>query len=126
MKYVNPSLARSSRPGWPAKTVAAEFVQEWIALARENGILSIICLLDDDQLSYYEGLKGNLIDEYKTAGFAVAHIPVRDHREPPMTATQLDEVETAYRKLTKPVLVHCSAGLDRTGAVIARLTLGTK
>ena len=57
------------------------------------------------------------IARYRAAGFAVAHLGVRDGLTEPFTAAQLEEAWAAFRRLPKPVLVHCSAGHDRTGRV---------
>jgi protein tyrosine phosphatase (PTP) superfamily phosphohydrolase (DUF442 family) len=122
MRWVIPSrLARSSRPGYDGEDgapVSREVADRWIRAVKEEGVRSIICLLAEDQLTLYEGLPGGLVGYYRSAGLEVRWIPVRDHLVPPIPDSQIERSWQAYRELPKPVLVHCSAGVDRTGRVV--------
>lgn len=115
-------LFRAARPGYSAtqtSRVGMGEVQSWIEVAQSFGVASIICLLDDEHLGLYPD--GDLLGIYRTAGFEVAHLPTRDHLIPPLTPDQLSAVLQFYRNLPKPVVVHCSAGLGRTGVAWAHI-----
>jgi protein-tyrosine phosphatase len=107
----------SPRLRWRASDPRRQRTDPDVARGRAVGI---ICLLSDEHLRLYPD--GSLVDIYRTAGFEVRHVPVTDHKRPPLSAEELAHVLAAYRELPKPVLVHCSAGIDRTGAAIRRLT----
>jgi protein tyrosine/serine phosphatase len=115
-------LYRASRPGYSGagkKAVGMGEVQRWIESAQSLSVISIICLLAEEHLCLYPD--GDLLGIYRAAGFEVRHIPVTDHRRPPLTPQQLAEVLLAWQELSQPVLIHCSAGIDRTGAAVKHI-----
>jgi protein-tyrosine phosphatase len=115
-------LYRASRPGYSGggkKAVGMGEVQRWIESAQSLGVISIICLLAEEHLCLYPD--GDLLGIYRAVGFEVRHIPVTDHRRPPLTPQQLAEVLRAWQELSRPVLIHCSAGIDRTGAAVKHI-----
>ena len=118
-------LAVSARPGYvpgEEQAVPPAAVDTWIARVLEAGVRSVICLLGDDQLPLYDGaLPEGLIARYRASGLAVAHHGVRDGLTEPFTETQLDGAWESFQALPKPVLVHCSAGHDRTGRVVRHI-----
>ena len=112
-------LARSGRPGYRGQgggQVPQSDVEAWLADAKTLGIRSILCLLDENQLDFYRDLQGGLLGAYRRAGMTVGHVPVEDHQTPPIPPDLLEEVERLFTALPPPLLVHCSAGIDRTGA----------
>lgn len=70
---------------------------------------------------------GDLLQFYRSGGFEVASIPWRDpaHIRSDQMALWQEERQTSeealaqFDRLSKPVLLHCSAGIDRSAPVAA-------
>jgi len=115
-------LVRSSRPGWWDEREITLVVREWIARVKAMGVNSIVCFLSTDELVRFYGSQGvNLFASYREAGLQVMHIPVTDHEEPPLELAELHQLRAALSALPPPWLVHCSAGIDRTGCAVKYL-----
>jgi len=117
-----------SRPGYPisisskrspSNKVPNEYVQNWIAEAIRLGIKEIICLLDHSEFKNYDC---DLLKEYETAGFKVYHYPIRDYNQPRISVEVLKDILKDFEGMVGPVLIHCSAGQDRTGCLLEYLT----
>ena len=118
-------LATSPRPGFrpgPEHSVPEGVVEDWLREADVFGIRSVICLIGADQLWLYRNsVPGGLISAYRSAGLEVEHIGTQDQQTHPFTPEDLERAWQAFTRMPKPVLVHCSAGMDRTGRVVAHI-----
>jgi protein-tyrosine phosphatase len=104
----------SARPGY-----SNEKVNEWIEFMQSQEVKRVCCLLPEPQLARYS----NLLDVYRqTFGIdQVCWAPIEDFyfADPDLLIHQiLPFLATANQKNEK-VVVHCSAGIGRTGHVLA-------
>lgn len=113
---------------------AAPLVKEWAAHLQLLGIRSVVSLMHARDLSYYEQLDlgaPTLLDFYRAQGFEVVHLPWEDPHHsktsPAAVRKKLLAIRKkaleAYRRLPKPVLIQCSAGIDRTAPVAAYISM---
>jgi protein tyrosine phosphatase (PTP) superfamily phosphohydrolase (DUF442 family) len=128
IKWVQPGiLARGTRPGWPEKLPSVESVEMWADEAASLGIKSIICLLSKSELDEMYGTQGiDLLKIYRQKCFGAKHIPAIDHALPTLNDTQITSIIAAFELARKPVLIHCSAGICRTGAAIRAVSIHKK
>jgi len=93
---------------------------------KENDIAVIVILASVAEC--IQKASRNLPDLYKEDGFQVIHLPVDDYTVP--TKNDLDKallVILEYAEKGQNIVIHCSAGIGRTGmftACLARFILG--
>ncbi len=108
-------LASSGRPGFPNHSVSTKAVDQWIARIDRLGVRSVICMLsEDEEAVYYRRLRQSLVDCYSEAGLQVRQVSYEDMGVAVTLPILVDRVLTAFAILPKPVLVHCSAGVERS------------
>lgn len=116
----------------PLPPEAKDGVIKWVERVVSLGFRSIICLSHPKELRYYEGLglgPRGLLGFYKASGLEVRHLPWPDPAHAPTPEerarrfAQVKDIrikaKAAFDELGKPVLLHCSAGIDRSPPVAA-------
>lgn len=112
----------AQRPGYPGKFIQKQVVDGWITFMKAQGVRCVVCLLPDEELKYYPTLSDGLLGLY-AATFGKDNVLWA-----PTTDRQLLEGEALRHILhflysstekSEKAVVHCSAGLGRTGLALA-------
>jgi hypothetical protein len=110
----------------PLPPEARPLVELWVNRILGVGFRSIISLLEDAQLDRHYVRGGldlhpkGLLGYYRHRGLEVASIPCTDYQRP--SDDKMREALAAFRRLPKPILLHCSGGIDRSSPVAEYLS----
>ena len=137
------ALACSHRPlrhhpryggsGQPIPSNAKALILDWVERMRLEGIASIVSFMHERDLRCYREIDFNGLDLpgfLQSEGFRVCCLPWEDpaHSKTEWAKKQAnyrrirEEALAAYDQLVKPVLLMCSAGIDRSAPVAAYIS----
>jgi hypothetical protein len=106
-------------PGWHTAATHQDAIDDWIEHMQAHDIERICCLLPGRQLD----TAGANIQRYREAfgASSVRHVPVPDHQLISQDTLHDDILPFLVdaRDAQERVLVHCLAGIGRTGQVLA-------
>lgn len=106
-------------PGWHSTAEHADAVDEWVDFMEGRGIDRVCCLLSGDQLGSTDADAGKYGRSFGPEN--VLHAPVADHHladAETLETVLFPFIDDAVAK-DERVVVHCLAGIGRTGHVLA-------
>lgn len=107
----------SARPGYPSTSVGMDAVIAEAKLWDAAGVSHVVLLLTPKEQGLYYG--GPLAPIYESVGIAVWPFPIEDYGIP--RYSEFDDLLSIVRRVLildsvgLEVLIHCSAGVGRTG-----------
>ncbi|MBO3769754.1 MAG: dual specificity protein phosphatase family protein [Thermoproteota archaeon] len=93
-----------------------EDVESW----KKAGVKAIAILAEPHEVARYWGSLNNYLNVLNNKGLEYVYSPIRDFQAPELNQLKklIEWIESKV-EANKPVLVHCRAGIGRTGTIIA-------
>jgi len=121
-------LIKSNRPGYPGNNIDEETAIEWMKCVDQRvGMLpkSILTFLSNEELKDFYTF--DLLAFYRKYDINTYHVPTIDpygFDKEIFDKNARHKIWNIYRVCPKPLLIHCSAGIHRTGAAVHYLLTG--
>lgn len=118
--------------GYEYPSEARPAIEEWISLLLDQRIQSVVVLTSNKELAHYDAptaVDGGLLALYEHRGLRVVHRPADDPAHDVTARGTFDaavdgialEVAEALLQVPLPAVIHCSAAIDRSPPVAARV-----
>lgn len=93
---------------------------EDISLWKKNGIKAVVILAESNEIMRYWVNVEKYFEALRNRGIEYLHSPIKDFHVPSLEQLKkvVEWIDSRVEN-NKPVLIHCHAGIGRTGIVIA-------